>query len=119
MNIYEQITKQLIRYLESMNWSFIFTFMMIVYALNFSKVKEVSLSIFRCSIKTRYRVLIVGLIYAGSLFFIKGKSVAYAEQLMQSLLFAMIFHQLFIDLLVKYLARLARSPEKRKKDGGS
>ena len=62
-------------------------------------------------VRTRYRMLLLGLIYGTLIYFVRGYTLDTVEILFQSFLFALVFHKLLVqrlmDLLVhvSYIAR--------------
>ena len=92
------------QYITSLDWSYIITFILLAYGTNQPKVRGFFYKVFRFRLKTRYRTLIVGVIYGVILFFIRGKDTRQIEELFKALLFAMIFHKLMIDQIVNFFS---------------
>ena len=98
------VVSQMTQYITSLDWSYIITFILLAYGTNQPKVRGFFYKVFRFRLKTRYRTLIVGVIYGVILFFIRGKDTRQIEELFKALLFAMIFHKLMIDQIVNFFS---------------
>ena len=98
-----QLMEFVMQYMSSLDWSYIITFILLTYGANQPKSKAFFFKIFKVRLKTRYRTLIIGVLYGVALFFIRGKDPELIEQLFKALLFAMIFHKLLIDQTVQFL----------------
>lgn len=94
------ITSQIIHYFTSLEWGYILTFILISYGVNHPKATSLFFSIFKCKIPTRYRVLIVGVLYGISIYFLRGYNIHKIETLLQSFIFAMVFHKLLLEKLL-------------------
>lgn len=103
MDAYHTIVGQLMSYLVGLDWSFIVTFILLAYAINQPKTTALFTRLFKYRLRTRYRTLIVGVVYATTIFFLRGKALDQVELLFKSLLFAMIFHKLMIEQVVRLL----------------
>ena len=95
-----EIINQITHYLNSLDWAYIITFILITYALNNAKVLPWVAKVTRLHIATRYRVLIVGLLYGVFIYFLREYSIAKVECLIQSFVFAMVFHKLILEKIV-------------------
>ncbi len=95
------VLEHISNYLNSLDWAYILTFILIAYAINHQKVKAFITRKFGITIRTRYRVLIVGIIYAILLFFIRGYELSQVETLLQSFIFAVVFHKLLIETIIE------------------
>ena len=98
-----EIIKQITQYINSLDWAYIITFILLVYAVNYSKLLDWFYIITKIKIQTRYRVLLVGLIYGIFLFFLRGYATEKIESLLQSFVFAMVFHKLIIDKILQQI----------------
>ena len=96
-------------YFNSLDWAYIFTFIVIAYGLNHYRSANFFYDLFRLKIATRYRVLIIGVIYGITLFFLRGYEVQRIECLLQSFAFALVFHKL---LLEKFLNKIFKTKPK-------
>jgi len=97
------ITHYINQYLSGLDWTYIFTFILITYGLRtftpwFKKT--------RLSLGRRYRVTLIGILYAALLAWIRGNSLAQVELLLSSFVFALVFHKLIIDHLIKTLTQV-------------
>jgi hypothetical protein len=57
--------------------------------------------------RTRYRVIIIGVIYGTAIYFIRGYKLNQVENLLQSFIFALVFHKFIIESLVFWLVKHA------------
>ena len=99
------IINHLGHYVSSLDWAYICTFIIIAYGFNYSGVKLFLEQLTGIKIKTRYRVLIVGLLYAIALYFIRGYNFHNVESLLQSFIFSIVFHKLILEGIEKYIGR--------------
>lgn len=98
-----EILTQVSNYLISLDWAYILTFIIITYGLNHYKTTSFFRDLFKISIPTRYRVLIIGLLYGVTLYFIRNYTVNKIECLVQSFVFALVFHKLILETLLEKL----------------
>lgn len=94
-------------YMTSLDWSYIITFIIICYGLNHYKVKEGLQKATGSQVRTRYRVILVGVLYAVALYFLRGYNLPQAENLFQSFIFALVFHKFIVEALLYWLAKHA------------
>ena len=94
-------------YMTSLDWSYIITFIIICYGLNHYKVKEGLQKATGSQVRTRYRVILVGVLYAVVLYFLRGYTLPQAENLFQSFIFALVFHKFIVEALLYWLAKHA------------
>lgn len=104
-----EVLAQITKYLNSLDWSYILTFIVIAYGLNHYKATDFFYRVFKFKIATRYRVLIIGFVYGVALYFIRDYKLRMIEILLQSFVFALVFHKL---LLEKFLNRLFQTKPK-------
>ena len=99
-----EIERQVLHYLQHLDWAYILTFIMIGYVVNSAWfTRQVKQKTGIC-LKRRYRMAVVGLLYAVILFFLRGYELPHIESLFQSFVFALVFHKLLIDGLISYLS---------------
>lgn len=103
--IFSTIWEQISQYIIELDWSYIFTFIIIAYGINQLNVKRKIKSILHITTPTRYRTAITGVLYGIMLYFLRGDHPADIECLFRSLIFAMVFHKLIIDTCVTYIFR--------------
>jgi len=103
--IVTEIWNQITGYVSSLDWSYILTFIVIAYGINHSKIKAGIKKVTKVHSQTKYRVAIIGLLYAVALYFIRGYSLEKVECLFQSFVFAIVFHKLIIEGLTKYIGK--------------
>ena len=101
------ITANIQNYMTSLDWSYIITFIIICYGLNHYKVKEGLQKATGSQVRTRYRVILVGVLYAVVLYFLRGYTLPQAENLFQSFIFALVFHKFIVEALLYWLAKHA------------
>ena len=98
-----EIINQITHYINSLDWAYIITFILLVYAVNYSKLLDWFYNTTKIKIQTRYRVLLVGLVYGIFLFFLRDYATDKIESLLQSFVFAMVFHKLIIDRVLQQI----------------
>lgn len=92
-------------YMVSLDWSYIITFIILCYGINHYKVKEGLQKVTGTQTRTRYRVILVGLVYGIILYFLRSYTIQHIENLLQSFIFAMVFHQLILESIIYWLAK--------------
>lgn len=102
-----EIVAQIKAYVAALDWQYIITFIIICYGLNHYKVKEELKKITGSCIRTRYRVFTIGIIYGVALYFIRGYKLNQLENLIQSFIFALVFHKFIIESLLFWLVKHA------------
>lgn len=107
-----EIASQITRYLSSLDWEYIITFIVIAYGINHSRVTRKLRKTIRIKSKTRYRTTLIGVLYGVALYFIRGSELAQIERLFQSFVFAIVFHKLIIDGVIKYIGKKVSSSNK-------
>ena len=103
--IMQQILNQITGYINGLDWSYIFTFIIIAYFLNQQKITGKLRKVTGICAKTRYRVAIIGVLYAILLYVIRGNDLTQIESLFTSFAFAMVFHKLVIDVVINFFAK--------------
>ncbi|WP_346881311.1 hypothetical protein [uncultured Algibacter sp.] len=98
-----QILQQIVQYINGLDWSYIITFILLAHALNYSKVLDWLFKITKLKIQTRYRVMFIGLLYGIFLFFLRSYNTDKIETLLQSFVFAMVFHKLIIEKVLQQI----------------
>jgi hypothetical protein len=105
METASQIISLLENYFVSLDWSYIMTFIIIGYGINHYKVKESLGNAGGKNTRTRYKIVLVGIVYAVILFFLRGYKLPQAEVLLQSFIFAIVFHKLVIEAFVYWMVK--------------
>lgn len=105
METLTQIISHIQNYMTSLDWSYIITFIIICYGLNHYKVKEGLQKATGTHTRTRYRVIIVGVLYGAGLYFMRGYKIQQIENLFQSFIFALVFHKFMVEALLYWLAK--------------
>jgi hypothetical protein len=103
--ITQEIWNQISNYVSNLDWAYIITFIIISYGINHYWIKDKIKKTTKVKSKTRYRTVIVGVLYAVALYFIRGYELEKIESLFQSLVFALVFHQLIIDGIMGFIAK--------------
>ncbi|MBL4574824.1 MAG: hypothetical protein JKY51_01830 [Opitutaceae bacterium] len=103
--ITQEIWNQISNYVSGLDWAYILTFIIIAYGINHYWVKDKIKKTTKVKSKTRYRTVIVGVLYAVALYFVRGYNLEKIECLFQSLVFALVFHQLIIDGVMNFIAK--------------
>ena len=98
-----QIFNQMTTYLVNLDWAYITTFIIICYGVNSKTVSGKIRKATGLKSKTRYRVAITGMVYAVLIYFIRGYELAQSEVLLQSFIFAFVFHKLLLDKLINWI----------------
>lgn len=93
-----EILQHISNYLNSLDWAYILTFIVIAYGLNHYRATDFFYEVFKIKIATRYRVFIIGLVYGIVLYFIRGYQLKMIECLLQSFAFALVFHKLLGEI---------------------
>ncbi len=107
METVTEIIAQIKTYMAALDWQYIITFIIICYGINHYKVKEELQKITGTCTRTRYRVIIIGLVYGTALYFIRGYKLNQVENLLQSFIFALVFHKFIIESLIFWLVKHA------------
>lgn len=107
METLTEIISHIQNYMTSLDWSYIITFIIICYGINHYKVKEGLQKATGTQTRTRYRVIIIGVLYAVGLYFLRGYKVQQIENLFQSFIFALVFHKFIVEALLYWLAKRA------------
>ncbi|PHN01133.1 hypothetical protein [Flavilitoribacter nigricans] len=92
-----EIGKLILDYALHLDWTFIISFILLAYGAIQLKEKE------GLKMQTRYLVALTGLIYGTVLAFLRDYSLQQIDVLFQSFVFALVFHKLFIDKVLKYI----------------
>jgi hypothetical protein len=107
METLTQIIAHIQSYMTSLDWQYIITFIIICYGINHYKVKEGLQKATGTHTRTRYRVIIIGVVYAIGLYFLRGYKLQQIENLFQSFIFALVFHKFIVEALMYWLAKHA------------
>ncbi len=107
METLTEIIAHIQSYMTSLDWQYIITFIIICYGINHYKVKEGLQKATGTHTRTRYRVIIIGILYGISLYFLRGYKLQQIENLFQSFIFALVFHKFIVEALLYWLAKHA------------
>ena len=97
------IIDHLIHYVSGLDWGYIMTFILLSHLINQSLVKGWFFKMTNVKIRTRYRVLIIGIAYGVVVYFLRGYTLNKLECLFESFVFAMVFHKLVVERLFSVL----------------
>lgn len=107
METLTEIIAQIKNYMTVLDWQYIITFIIICYGINHYKVKEGLQKATGTQTRTRYRVIIIGILYGAGLYFLRGYKLQQIENLFQSFIFALVFHKFIVEALLYWLAKHA------------
>lgn len=93
----------LFEYLASLDWGYIITFILISHLVNQTKILSWFYKVTKVKIRTRYRVLLIGIGYGILVYLLRGYDISKIECLFQSFVFAMVFHKLVVERLFAIL----------------
>ncbi|WP_027395140.1 hypothetical protein [Aquimarina latercula] len=97
----EIVLEQFTNFLNSLDWAYIFSFMLITYVINYYKIPEFIGRGLGIKLRNRYQVLIIGFIYAVIVFFLRGYDLSKVLCLFISFLFATAFYKFLIQVVVE------------------
>lgn len=107
METLAEIITQIQNYIAALDWQYIITFIIICYGINHYKIKEGLQKATGTHTRTRYRVVIIGVLYATGLYFLRGYTREQIENLFQSFIFALVFHKFIVEALLYWLVKHA------------
>lgn len=93
----------LFEYLTSLDWGYIITFILISHLVNQTKITTWFYKVTNIKIRTRYRVLLIGIGYGIVVYLLRGYGISKIECLFESFVFAMVFHKLVVERLFAIL----------------
>lgn len=96
----ETLFMNITNYLNTLDWMYILTFILIGYIINYCKLTDLFTKWIKIRIRTRYRVALIGGVYGVIIYFIRGYQLTEIEILFASFVFAVVFHKLLIEILV-------------------
>jgi hypothetical protein len=105
METVAEITDKVRGYIAALDWQYIITFIIICFGINHYKVKEGLQKVTGVCTRTRYRVIIVGVVYGAGIYFIRGYKLIQLENLVQSCIFALVFHKFIIEAVLFWLVK--------------
>ncbi|TPN87120.1 MULTISPECIES: hypothetical protein [Aquimarina] len=97
----EIVLEQFTSFLNSLDWAYIFSFMLITYVINYYKIPEFIGKGLGIKLRNRYQVLIIAFIYAVIVFFIRGYDLSKVLCLFISFLFATAFYKFLLQVVVE------------------
>lgn len=108
----EIVLQQFTNFMNSLDWVYIFSFILITYVLQYYKVPEFIGSGLGIKLQKKYQVLLIGLVYAVIVFFVRGYEVSKVLCLFISFFFATVFHKFLLEVIFeKYLPKMNTSVE--------
>lgn len=96
--ITEQIIKNVIPYLDSLLWGYILSFILLCYA--WQEIEKVVTWTWVDKIKKRFKVALIGIIYAPIHYFLWGLQKEQLGTLFISFLVSFAFHKLLIEVII-------------------
>lgn len=105
METVAEIIEKVRTYMGALDWQYIITFIIICFGMNHYKVKEGLQKVTGICTRTRYRVIIVGVAYGTAIYFIRGYKLSQLENLVQSFIFALVFHKFIIEAILFWLVK--------------
>lgn len=109
----EVVFSQFTNFLNQLDWMYIFSFMLITYMLNYYKVLEYLGQQLGVTLQKRYQVLLIGVVYAAFVFFIRGYALNKVLTLFTSFLFATGFYKFLLQTLVERFIPHSVPPENK------
>ena len=104
----QQILEHFNHYIANLDWAFIVTFIIMGYGLNSLPARISLFSITKLTMPTRYRILIVGVLFGVLIYFVRGYTLGEVETLFHSFVFAIVFHKMLVDNLILMLSNLRK-----------
>jgi len=105
METFSAIILQLKTYMNSLDWAYMITYIIICYGINHYKVREGLRRATGTHTATRYRVILIGLLYGITIYFLRGYTKEHIENLFESFIFALVFHKFIVESFLYYLAK--------------
>ncbi|WP_035085302.1 hypothetical protein [Aquimarina latercula] len=97
----EIVLDQFTNFLNTLDWAYIFSFMLLTYVINYYKIPEFVGRGLGIKLRNRYQVLIIGCIYAVVVFCIRGYELSNVLCLFISFLFATAFYKFLLQVVVE------------------
>ena len=102
-------------YLSSLDWVFILTYILLCSLVTRDGIVSWlpdTLRVPLIKVSKTWRVLLVGIVYAGITYWIRGYTGrAPVENLASSLIFTLVFHKAILQLLYRYIDKKLTPPE--------
>ena len=105
METIADIIAQIKNYITGLDWPYMITFIIICYGINHYRIKKGIQQATGTYTRTRYRVIIIGVLYGTGLYFLRGYKLPQIENLFQSFIFALVFHKFIVEALLYWLAK--------------
>ncbi|KAA1247913.1 hypothetical protein [Aquimarina sp. RZ0] len=115
LNIFTRILNQFGHYINQLDWGYIFTFMIMAYASNKINTKNKIWKWVPKYMSVKWWPVIVGLLYACALFFVRDHTFIQGEMLFKSFVFAVAFQH---TILEKFFSLLENNNSHQNKDTG-
>jgi hypothetical protein len=94
-------------YLKSLDWFYIITLILLSSILvkdkRLSMIPEIPIKTALLNVRKGWRVVVIGIAYGTLLYWIRGLGKKDIELLIQSLIFALVFHELLIKSLIRVI----------------
>ena len=105
METVAELIEKVRTYTAALDWQYIITFIIICFGMNHCKVRKGLQKVTGICTRTRYRVIIVGVAYGAVIYFIRGYKLNQLENLVQSFIFALVFHKFIIEAILFWLVK--------------
>lgn len=96
----EIVLEQFTNFMNTLDWVYIFSFILITYVVQFYKVPELLGNALELRLPKKYQVVLIGLVYAIIVFFARGYDLTKIFCLSISFCFATVFHKFLLEVLV-------------------
>lgn len=98
----ENLISVLIGYVTGLDWTYIMTFILLAYLVNSIRIGWEWHWLSGIKIRTRFKVAVIGIAWATLVYLMRGRSPGLAESLINSFVFAIVFHKIILDTVIQY-----------------
>ena len=103
------VLTQFTNFMNALDWFYIFSFILITYVIQYYQIPQFIGRGLELQLKNRYQVLLIGVVYAILVFFMRDYDVKGIGTLIISFFFATVFHKFLLEVL---LERIVPKPGK-------
>ncbi len=103
MQTITEILSQIGQYVAGLDWAYMLTFIIITIGINSYCLNRKTDVVIKT--RTRYRVVLIGLLYGVTIYFTRSYTIKQAEMLFQSFVFALVFHKLIVEAVLYWLVK--------------
>lgn len=90
---------------STINWGFVFNFISMGFVISTDFVQKLLAKVLPFKIKTRHQMLVTGVSYLLFVFFKEGAKTETLSVLIQSLLFAFVFHKMLVEQIAGFVMK--------------